>query len=514
MMPVIKKQDGEWVFLVDGKPFMMLAGELHNSSSSDIRYMKERVWPYLRELHLNSVLLAVAWEMTEPEEGKFDFRVLNEIIRQARRENVKLGILWFGLWKNGISSYVPEWVKTDPDRFWRVRDRHGRVLDIVSPLGEEAVKADARAFAALMENIKQTDEKEHTVILVQVENEMGILGSDRDYSEYAQKAYSQTVPAEISELYGKEGTWEEVFEEDAPEYFMEYYYALATEKIARAGKEVYPLPMITNAWLQQFPWRPGTYPSGGPTAKFRKIWKRTAPDIIVNAPDVYVSDFKKVCEEYASEDNVLMIPEHRRDIKNISHLFYAAGRYQALCFSPFGIEDLLTPPEELTGIGNPQVMKMLNIDPAAWKTDKTGEFLKAAYPLLAEMFPVLEEYRKKGKVQAFLRGNEHEKGTVLPLNGCDLRIDYMDKAPDTPKSAGIIVECGDREIYVTGVNFRYSLMEEKNTGGSPVIVEYSEGRFENGAYVRERILNGDERFCMLQTEQPVVQRLKWFCQSA
>lgn len=511
MIPVIEKRDGEWVFLVDGKRFMMLAGELHNSSSSDIRYMEERVWPYLRELHLNSLLISVAWEMIEPEEGKFDFYVLNEIIRQARREKVKLGILWFGLWKNGISSYVPEWVKTDRNRFWRVRDRYGRALDVVSPIGEAAVKADAKAFAALMENLKQTDGKEHTVILVQVENEMGILGSDRDYSEHAEQSYRQIIPSEISEIYGKFGTWEEAFGEDAPEYFMEYEYALATEQIAKAGKEIYPLPMITNAWLQQFPWRPGSYPSGGPTAKFRKMWKRVAPDIIVNAPDVYVSDFKKVCEEYAAEDNALMIPEHRRDIRHISHLFYAVGRYQALCFSPFGIEDILTPPEKLTGIGNPQVMKMLNIDPAAWKTDKTGEFLKAAYPLLAEMFPVLEEYWKKQKVQAFLRGSEHEKGMVFPLNGCELRIDYMDQAPDTPKSAGIIVESGDREIYIAGVNFRYSLMEARNTGESPVIVEYSEGRFEDGKYVRERILNGDERYCMLQTEQPVVQRLKWFC---
>lgn len=509
MIPVIEKKDGEWEFLVDGKPFIMLAGELHNSSSSDIRYMEERVWPYLRELHLNSVLLSVAWEMIEPEEGRFDFSVVNEIIGQAKRERIKLGILWFGLWKNGISSFVPEWVKMNPDRFWRIRDRYGKVLDAVSPLGKEAVQADAKAFAALMRNIKQADGEDHTVILVQVENEIGILGSDRDYSETAQKEYGQPVPEAISEIYKKEGTWEEVFGEDAPEYFMEYQYALAIETIAKTGKERYPLPMITNAWIQQFPWRPGSYPSGGPTAEFKEIWKKAAPDIIVNAPDVYVSDFKTVCEKYATEDNALMIPEHRRDIKNISHLFYAIGKYHALCFSPFGIEDLLTPPEKLTGAGNPKVMKMLNINPAAWNTDKSGEFLKLAYALLADAVPVLEKYWKEKKVQAFLRGSEHEKGTVLPLDGCDLRIDYMDQAPDTPKAAGIIVESGDREIYVMGVNFQYSLMGAKNT--DTVIVEYSEGRFEDGRYVRERILNGDERFCMIQTEQPVAQRLKWFC---
>lgn len=510
MLPVIEKRDGEWKFIVDGKPFVMLAGELHNSASSDAAFMEEHVWPYLRDLHMNSVLVSVPWELIEAEEDTFDFSLIDEIIKQARREKLRLGILWFGLWKNGISSYIPAWMKKNTVKYPRVKDRNGRTLDIVTPFSQAAIEADAKAFSALMRHLKEVDGETNTVIMVQVENEMGILGSDRDYSVLAEEAYKNTIPKVISEIYGKEGTWQEAFASEAPELFMEYQYALATEQIAKAGKEIYPLPMITNAWLRQFPYRAGGYPSGGPIAEYRKVWKKVTPHIDVNAPDVYISDFKAVCEAYVSSDNPLMIPEHRRDIRNISHIFYALGKYQILCFSPFGIEDMLTPPEKMTGIlGSPQLMKMLNIDPAAWSTDKTGAFLQQTYPILEQMIPMLDNYRKEGRVYAFLRSNEHEKGTVLKLRGGDLQIDYLDRTTDTPKAAGIVVEAENGEIYVIGVNFRYSVMDAADSGEKPIILEYSEGRFEKGDYVRECMLNGDERFCMLQTERPKAQCMKW-----
>ena len=448
--------------------------------------------------------MAVTWESIEPEEGRFDFSLLDEILVQARRENLRLGLLWFGLWKNSISSYIPGWAKADTGRFSRVRDRNGQPLDIVSPLARDAVKADAKAFAALMEHLKQVDSDDHTVILIQVENEIGILGSDRDYSDSANEFYTRSVPKVMSDIYGHNGNWEEAFGEDAPEYFMEYYYAAAVETIAGAGKAAYPLPMITNAWLQQFPWRPGTYPSGGPVAQFRALWKQAAPSVSVNAPDVYISDFKSVCDAYASDDNPLMIPEHRRDIKNISHVFYAIGKYNALCFSPFGVEDMMTPPDKLMGLSNPQTMKMLNIDPAAWTCDKTGNFIRETYGVLSQALPMLRKGLRENRTRAFMRFNEHEKD-------CDLKIDYLDRASDTPKAAGIIVESDDeREFYVIGVNFRYSLMPAKNKADHIGIEEYSEGKFERGVYIRSRMLNGDERFSMLQTELPVAQKVKWF----
>jgi len=105
---------------VDGKPFLALAGELLNSSATSVEYMKA-VWPKLAEAKLNTVLAGVSWNQIEPQEGKFDFRVLDGVIEGARAHNLRLVLLWFGTWKNGLSSYPPDWVKKDFERFPRAQ---------------------------------------------------------------------------------------------------------------------------------------------------------------------------------------------------------------------------------------------------------------------------------------------------------------------------------------------------------------------------------------------------------
>ena len=95
--------------------------------------------------------------------------------------------------------------------------------------------------------MKEIDKKERTVIAVQVENEVGVLGTTRDYSHDAQMLFEQTVP-EI--LHGKQQTWKEQFGKDAEEAFMCYSYADYMGKLAESGKKIYPLPMFTNVWLK------------------------------------------------------------------------------------------------------------------------------------------------------------------------------------------------------------------------------------------------------------------------
>lgn len=509
-IPELVQTDGSFELLVDGKPFTMLAGELHNSSASSPAYMEEMVWHYLRELHLNTVLFPAYWECVEPKEGSYDFSLLDTLLQQADREGMRVVLLWFGLWKNGISSYVPSWVKQDGKRFFRARDQRGQEMDVISPLCREAVEADAKAFQKLLQHLQERDGDTQTVILVQVENEMGLLGSDRDYSETAEALYRKEIPEELLELGAHAGTWEAVFGEDAPEVFMEYAYAKAVQQIASAGQQACPLPMYCNAWIEKFPWRPGGYPSGGPIARFLPLWKKVAPAVSFLAPDVYTSDFDSLCREYTAEGNPLFIPEHRRDLRNLSHVFYAFGKHQALGFAPFGIEDFFMPEEKKTGIANPLVMKALNIDVRAWECEGSGAFLKQAYTLLDGILPMLREYGKKGLVHSFVRKNEHEKGTVLHLKRCDLRIDYMDQNPQAPKAAGFVIEAGEDEFYVAGVCFRFTVLPKKNTSEIIGILEYSEGRMEQGSYVRRRILNGDERYCMLFLQEPELQRVKWY----
>ena len=109
-IPTLSVTENKATLLSDGKPFLVLAGEAHNSSSSSLEYMRESVWPYLRPMHLNTLVVAVTWELLEPAPGRFDFSLPDGLIRQAEAEGVKLVFLWFGLWKNGMSTYVPDWV--------------------------------------------------------------------------------------------------------------------------------------------------------------------------------------------------------------------------------------------------------------------------------------------------------------------------------------------------------------------------------------------------------------------
>ena len=180
-IPTLSIEEGRPVLLVDNKPTLLFAGELHNSSASSLEYMEREVWPHLLGLHLNAVIAPVCWEDLEPRPGEFDFTLVDGLLSQARREGVRLVVLWFGLWKNGMSTYIPAWMKEDRQRYFLMRDRSGRAVEAVSPLCEEAVARDAAAFSALLAHLREVDE-ERTVVMVQVENEMGLLGDVRDFS--------------------------------------------------------------------------------------------------------------------------------------------------------------------------------------------------------------------------------------------------------------------------------------------------------------------------------------------
>jgi len=188
-LPYLEKQHGITQLIVDHKPFLMLAGELHNSSMGGVEYMRP-IWRRMADANLNTVIASASWELVEPVEGIYDFELVDSMIIGARKEGLKLVVLWFGSWKNGRSTYVPGWVKKDTERFPLVKDEDGNTLDILSTYSTEARDADARAFAALMKHIREIDEEEQTVVMVQVENEIGVLGAKRDFSEPANKAFN------------------------------------------------------------------------------------------------------------------------------------------------------------------------------------------------------------------------------------------------------------------------------------------------------------------------------------
>lgn len=346
-IPHLRPVGGTLQLVVGGKPMLMLAGELSNSAATsrdDIRGWM----PRMESMGLNTVLVPAQWDLIEPEEGKFDFSLIDEVISQARTHHLKVVFLWFGAWKNSMSCYAPMWFKQDYRRFPRAMTAEGKPLEIASAFSEQVFQADNRAFGRLMEHIKATD-KEHTVVMVQVENEIGMLHDARDHSPLAEKEYRKVVPARLVEyLNKKQGTrlakgltWAETFGTDryADEKFMAYHYACYVERLAQTAKTIYPLPLYVNAAMNSRGRRPGEYPSAGPLAHLKDIWHFAAPSIALLAPDLYDKGFKSWVARYALPDNPLFIPEVRYADYSGARAMYVFGQYQCLGYSPFSIDN-------------------------------------------------------------------------------------------------------------------------------------------------------------------------------
>ena len=477
------------------KPFFCRAGEIHNSSASDPEYMKKHVWPNLRGLHMNSVIAPVYFEMIEETEGSYDFTSVDELILGARGEGLKLIILWFGLWKNAESMYVPGWMKKDPETYFRAEKAGGVRMTTVSPLCDAAVEKDALAFSSLLRHIREFDEEEQTVIMIQVENEIGLLGTDRDYSPAAEKAFSEAVPQKVAEIAGKTGTWSEVFGEDAGENFMAFYFALAVERIASCGKKEYDLPCYANAWLRQYPWFPGSYPSGGPVETTQAIWRSTAPSLFAFAPDIYVPYCADVMDTYASKENPLFIPEIRKDAVTASYALYAFCEKNAIGYSPFGIEELALDPSE---VDKPpmEVMIALNIDPSAFDISDSKDYLAAVYQLMEEMEPLYLKLRGTDHLKAFVRHGENDNGTYLRFTDYDLTVSYAPRQTAKPLGSGVVIELAPDTFLIAGMSCSMEFRVKPGCTAQADILRLEEGSLKGGEWKPGRILNGDEKMSL------------------
>ena len=507
--------------IVGGKPYRALSGELHNSSASSLAYMDRVVWPSLRQLHMNNVITPVYWECVEPEEGVYDFTLIDGLISQARREKVTLTLLWFGLWKNSASTYIPQWAKLDRERFVYMKSngvdeeaifhKADVVIESVSPLCEAAVQADAKAFGMMMKHIHKVDPDGETVIIVQVENEIGILGCGRDYSPLAQEAFNSQIPAEVAKEYDRSGTWSEAFGNDADEMFMSYYFAKAIEQITKAGAQEHQIIYYVNAWLEQFPDHPGQYPTGGPVFKVRKMWRLIAPSALFLAPDIYVDNYRDVCDEYASDGNPLFIPETRASKDTVPYLFYAVGKHNALCFSPFGIEDLLS---GAAGLGEEELRK-LNIDPSSMSGNRiqAGRMLAKGYEMISRMDPIIFQAHREDKIQGFLQ--YHDKGTVLRFSKYSVKVTYgasgpfgPPPSPQDPVAGGFIIEVSPDEFYAVGVSSKISFYSNSKRFVGVLVKE--DGIFTEDGWQRDRILNGDEQMMTRFGVEPSIQHIKLY----
>ena len=346
--PKLVSEKGRHALLVDGAPYLVLGAQIGNSSAWP--EVLPKVWPALEAMHVNTAEAPVYWEQIEPKPGQFDWTSVDALIDGARAHHMHMVLLWFGTWKNGNDHYVPQWVKRDPEHFPRMINSAGTPIDDLSANSAANMEADRKAFVALTHHIAEKDGSQHTVLMMQVENESGGLGAARDYSPSSNREFAGQVPMELVKALGKKaGTWMQVFSGNADEAFQAWHQARYINAIAEAGKRELNIPFYCNVWLiyppaalpeRRIPDAGIGYPSGGPNQAMLSIWKIAAPAIDMIGPDIYASnaDFAlDVMKTYNRPDNPLWIPEIGQG-GDFAPFFFAAIGQGGIGFSPFGID--------------------------------------------------------------------------------------------------------------------------------------------------------------------------------
>jgi hypothetical protein len=486
-IPSILRKNGHFALMVDGAPYLMLGVQANNSSAWP-DYL-DKVWPAAEVLHANTVELPVYWEQMEPAQGKFDFSVVDLILKQAREHHVRLVLLWFGTWKNGSSHYTPEWVKLNQEKYPFLRNEKGDTVDSPSPFSAAFLAADKGAFRALMRHLKNVD-PQRIVIMVQVENEAGVWGGVRDYGVAAQKAFVGQVPQKLVKGLGKSsGSWREVFGDDADETFEAWFTATYIEQVAEAGKAEYALPLYVNAALRD-PMNPGRapgYESGAPTDNNIGLWKIAAPSIDAIAPDIYLPEYAKYMKVigFYGQNNPLLIPETGSSPSYARYVFTAIGE-GAIGWSPFGL-DLTRYANESAG---PEAMEASALKPFAEQ-----------YALLAPIARRIAKANLDGKVFG-LSENPEMHMNQIPLGGWDLLAKFgmqsfgngMQPKGNSPPDGGVIVlELASNEYLIAGHHVRVDFVPTFAPGKKRLFLKVEEGTYDAaGNWQMKRIWNGDQ----------------------
>ena len=527
-LPSLRSTDHATQLIVDGGPTLLLGGQLHNSAASDPEHMR-RALDHLTDMDVGTVIGSASWAQVEPAEGTFDFSHVDAQIDAARDRGMRLVLIWFGAYKNAASTYAPRWVRADTERFPRaVVGAAGKVVftypgampkPVLSVFSPDLLAADRAAFVALVQHLAEADPG-HVVVMVQVENEIGLLGDSRDRSPAADAVWEQQVPkelvahleecsdglgADLGELWGRSGrrtsgTWSEVFGNgwEAEEVFMAWAFGGYAEALAEAGKAVKDLPMYVNAWLGPQPGqsRAGEYPSGGPTSRVLDVWKAAAPSLDLLAPDIYVDDAQSAMAAYHRPDNPLFVPETRFRTGN---LFWALGHHRAIGFSVFGIEDGRVDSQlaRACALLGPMTRDIA----AAQAEDRTAGIL------LDEATPEMSV--RLGGLDVTARGSRDLLGRMLldagvqpppppPPPPSETKGAAGPPAPRDTRPFGLLLAEGDDTFLLIGQGVT---VDFSAPGETVEVDKVEELRFEDGRWTPGRLLNGDERLHVVPLDE-------------
>jgi beta-galactosidase GanA len=492
-VPHIETRGDRHALIVDGSPFLMLAGQVHNSSNYPAPL--ELAWPVLDRIGANTVEVPVAWQQIEPEEGKFDFAFLQTLLDQARKHDKRVVLLWFGTWKNTGPAYTPDWVKLDNRRFPRMKKPDGSDHDALSAMASTTLEADKRAFVQLMTYLRDHD-RQNTVIMVQPENETGSYRNPRDYGPAAQKLFAQPIPATLAKALGKPaGSWAKVFGDQADRAFNTWYTARYVDAIASAGKAIKPLPMYVNAALSD-PFKtpdPKDVASGGPQGDVLDIWKAGAPSIDIAAPDIYDRASRNVFRHldlFNRADNALMVPEIG-NAREYARYFWAALGRGAIGFSPFGMDD--------TGYSNyPLGARALD--------DATLAAFGAKYRVLGA---AMRDWARIAFERPVWGVAKPDDGAPLSTVMGDWKItasfgewqfgqkQWFPKADPVawagdPVGGMIVAQLSPDEFLLTGDFVRVQFGTREGGPANGMVRRVEEGHFAQGIWVMDRVWNGDQ----------------------
>jgi len=490
-LPTVRIQNGASQLLLHGKPFLALAGELGNSSSGTAAQADE-ILPKLARLHFNTVLMPVAWDEIEPQEGHFDFSIPDHWIDVARQQHLHLVFLWFGSWKNAFSEYAPAWVLADTKRFPRAISAEGLPLEILSPLGQETARCDARAFAALMAHLRERDATEQTVLMIQVENEVGYLGvGGRDRSSQANESFRQSVPPQLTQylrdhrdqlsdelraaFHPAAKSWKEMFGSAANEVFMAWHYGLFVDQVVKAGKAAWNLPMYMNAQLPAPFEHGGDYPSGGPHPYYQAVYRAAAPSIDFYAPDIYWPDFEHWVSWYQQEGNPVFIPEARLDVA-AGNALYTYGEARGFGFSPFAVDSL----------------------PADASHAENGPSIADVYATLSSISDLVLDAQQKDQTRALvLHENSLRPSQTVALGGYLFRATLSRTWPARQLAASngamMVIQSAPNEFLIVGSGLSVTFQRDPDTDDQIAGIASIDQVTRSAAnWVTDRVLNGDQ----------------------